>query len=157
MDGKPIAIASRRSLLYFAVGNLIAAIIWNPPAPARAYDGIFETIGQAWNSVSGQAQPDEGPIDDNGQPLNSINPWHPYNRGSMVTEAEWAYFNHLRLPQRRETLDKVIGTPSQVNYASVYGYESHPLYSGKTLEITYQNGTDQRGHAGWVAIAAEVR
>lgn len=140
MTGKPTAIASKRSLLYFAVGNLIAAVIWNPPAPAAAYEGIFETIGQAWNSVSGQVQPDEGPIDDNGNPVTSVNPWRDYAPRSIATDAELARFTRLATGQSRESITEVLGAPTQVNYSSVNGYEMYRTENGKQLIIEYTWG-----------------
>jgi hypothetical protein len=162
MNGKSTTIAYRwRYWLYLAIGNLIAAIVFNPPAPARAYEGIFEMFGHAWNSFNQANEEVKAqqavPIDSQGNSRTAENPWEPYVPSRVVTEAEWAHFNQLKLPQRRDTLGRVIGPPRQVNYASVDGYEDHRLFDGRTIEITYQYGTDQRGQQGWVAIATEVR
>jgi hypothetical protein len=142
---------------YIATGSLMAAIVGNPLAPAHAYEGFFEMFGQAWQSLSTSTRSPEGPVDEQGQPLTSVNPWQSYATHRVITAEEWLHFSRLKLPQRRETLLQVIGPPQQANYASAYGYEEHHRFDGKLIEVTYENGFDQRGHAGWVAIAVEVR
>jgi hypothetical protein len=144
--------------IYVAVGNLIAAILFNPGAPARAYGGFFEMFGSALTSVQQTANPDDsGPVGADGQPRTAVNPWQPYAPDRVIAEAEWVHLSRLKLPQRRDTMTSVIGAPRQVNYASVDGYEEHQRYDGRPVEITYQNATDQRGQAGWVAVSVEVR
>jgi hypothetical protein len=138
--------------LYLAIGNLIAAVLFNPAAPARAYQGIFEMFGDAAKSIQ-QATSNE-PVEQTQADLSAGNPWTAYVPDRVVTEEEWAHFSRLKLPQRRDTMGKVIGPPRQVNYATNpdLGYEEHQLTSGRSVEITYQNATDQRGQAGWVAV-----
>ena len=147
MQFRLMAIAFKWRLLLTIAGSLLIGVSLSNPA--RAYEGIFEMFGRAF---SGANQEEAPPVPD-----TALNPWQPYNQGSLVTAAKYQRLGKLKLPQRRETLDRVIGSPRQTNYVSVYGYEDHRLYDGRTLEITYQNGTDQRGHAGWVAVAVEVR
>lgn len=154
---------SRRSwhlqyLIYVAVGNLFAAILFNPGAPAKAYEGFFEMFGSALNSVQQTANTgDSGPVGADGQPRTAENPWQPYAPDRVITEGEWVHLSHLKLPQRRDTMTAVIGAPRQVNYSSVDAYEEHQRYDGRPVEVIYQNATDQRGNAGWVAISVEVR
>jgi hypothetical protein len=141
MDGKSMAIASRRrSILYIAVGNLLAALVFNPPV--RAYEGIFEMIGQAVQSVSGQAQPEqtEGPIDDNGNLRTAVNLWQPYAPRSLATAAELARFTRLATGQSRESVSEVLGVPTEVNYSSVNGYELYRTENGQNLIIEYTWG-----------------
>jgi hypothetical protein len=145
-------------LVYVAVGNLFAAILINPGAPARAYEGFFEMFSSAAQSLQQTANPDDsGPVGADGKRRTAENPWQPYAPDRVITEAEWNRFNQLKLPQRRDTLGKVIGPPRQVNYASIGGYEEHQRFDGRTVEVTYQEGTDQRGQRGWIATYAEVR
>ena len=156
-------VQSRRSwhlqyLIYVAVGNLFAAILFNPGAPARAYEGFFEMFGSALNSVQQTANTDDsGPVGADGQPRTAENPWQPYAPDRVITAEDWAHLSHLKLPQRRDTMTSVIGAPRQVNYASVDAYEEHQRYDGRPVEGVYRNATDQRGNAGWVAISVEVR
>jgi hypothetical protein len=146
--------------IYVAVGNLFAAILFNPGAPARAYEGFFEMFGHAAQSLQQATSPspsDSGPVGADGQPLTAENPWQPYAPDRVITAEEWTHFSRLSLPQRRDTLGKVIGAPRQVNYSNVDAYEEHQRYDGRPIEITYRNGTDQRGNAGWIAVSVEVR
>jgi hypothetical protein len=146
-------------LIYIAVGNLTASILFNPGAPARAYEGFFEMFGHAAQSLQQATSPsdDSGPIGADGQPRTAENPWQAYAPDRVITAEEWTHFSRLSLPQRRDTLGKVIGAPRQVNYSSVDAYEEHQRYDGRPIEITYRNGTDQRGNAGWIAVSVEVK
>jgi hypothetical protein len=145
-------------LIYVALGNLVASIAFNPGAPAKAYEGFFEMFSQAAQSLQQTATPDStGPIGADGQPRTAENPWQPYASGRVITESEWTHLSHLKLPQRRETLGTVIGAPRQVNYSSVDGYEEHQRFDGRPVEVVYQNATDQRGQAGWIAVSVEVK
>jgi len=144
--------------IYVAVGNLLAAILFNPGAPAKAYEGFFEMFGSALTSVQQTANTDDsGPVGADGQPRTAENPWQPYAPDRVITAEEWLHFSRLSLPQRRETLGTVIGPPREVNYSSVDAYEEHQRYDGRPIGITYRNGIDQRGNAGWVAVSVEVR
>lgn len=144
--------------IYVAVGNLIAAILFNPGAPAKAYEGFFQMFSSAAQSLQQTANPDDsGPVGADGQPRTAENPWQPYVPDRVITEAEWVHLSRLKLPQRRDTLGSVIGPPRQVNYASVDAYEEHQRYDGRPVEVVYRNSTDQRGNAGWVAVSVEVR
>jgi hypothetical protein len=157
---KPIERRSWRVqyLVYVALGNLAASILFNPGAPARAYAGFFEMFGDAAQSLQRSANPDDsGPVGADGQPLTAENPWQPYAPDRVITAEEWTHFSRLSLPQRRETLGGVIGAPRQVNYSSVDAYEEHQRFDGRPIEITYRNGIDQRGQTGWVAVSVEVR
>jgi hypothetical protein len=149
MDGKSTAIAYRwRYLLYVAAGNLIAAVLFNPPAPARAYEGIFEMFGHAMQSVSGQTAPEPVP-----QPVDPvISPTGtPYNRGSLVTEAEYKRLSFLKFPQSRAAMNQAIGYPLAASYGALDGYEEHRLFDGRLLTVSYRS-TD----SSWVAISTEV-
>lgn len=150
MDGKSTAISYRwRYLLYVLSGNLIAAVLFNPPAPARAYEGILEMFGHAAQSLSGQTAPESAPSPDPVSSPTGVS----YNRGSLVTEAEFKRLGFLNFPQSRAAMNQAIGYPLAASYGALDGYEEHRLYDGRLLTVTYRSTPD----SGWSAIATEVR
>ena len=150
----PLSLKGQVLLAVFSA-NLLLGIVFSDPG--SAYEGIIEMFSHAL----GQARPPSEQLSNDypapEPPASGLNTWQPYDRGALVTAAAYSRLTNLKLPQRRETLDGVIGSPSQTNYASVYGYEDHPLWNGHLLEVTYEHGTDQRGQPGWVAIAVTVQ
>jgi hypothetical protein len=136
-------------LVYVAVGNLFAAILINPGAPARAYEGFFEMFGKAAQSVSEQVQP-SAPSPQN----EAINPTGTlFNRGSLVTETEFKRLSFLRFPQSREAMNQAIGYPLAASYGGMDAYEEHRLFDGRLLTVTYRSNPD----SGWVAVAVGVQ
>jgi hypothetical protein len=134
-----------RYLVYVAIGNLLAAILFNPGAPARAYEGFFEMFGKAVESVSEQVPtPQDGTISPTGT---------SFNRGSQVTEAEFRRLGFLRFPQSREAMNQAIGYPLAVSYGALDAYEEHRLFDGRLLTVTYKSDPD----SDWVAVAVGVR
>jgi hypothetical protein len=152
MDGKSTAISSRRRyLLYVAAGNLIAAVLFNPPAPARAYEGFLEMFGHAVQSVSDQVSPAVAPAP---QPAPVTSPTGvAYNRGSLVTEAEFRRLGFLRFPQGRDAMNQAIGYPLAASYGALDGYEEHRLYDGRLLTVIYRSDPE----SGWVAVSVGVQ
>jgi hypothetical protein len=135
--------------VYVAIGNFFAAILMNPGAPAKAYEGFFEMFSSAAQSISEQVQPSapaaqEGTISPTGA---------PFNRGSLVTEAEFNRLGFLRLPQSRKAMTEAIGYPLAASYGALDGYEEHRLFDGRLLTVTYRSDPD----SGWVAVAVGVQ
>jgi hypothetical protein len=137
-------------LVYVAIGNLLAAILINPGAPARAYEGFFEMFGKAAQSVSEQVQPSAPAPQQDG----TISPTGtPFNRGSQVTEAEFRRLGFLRFPQSRKAMNEAIGYPLAASYGALDGYEEHRLFDGRLLTVTYRSDAD----SSWVAVAVGVQ
>ena len=144
---------SRRSwriqyLVYVAIGNFFAAIAFNPGAPASAYEGFFEMFSRAAQSVSEQVQPSAPTPQETISPTGTL-----FNRGSLVTEAEFKRLSFLRFPQSRDAMNQAIGYPLAASYGALDAYEEHRLFDGRLLTVTYRSNPD----SGWVAVAVGVQ